>query len=173
MKEPREVTVHGPQNAPQFIRVIVDGDHAGEPLQRCYTTGAFTMLGQQCLRGQSNWQSTVVLSWGESEYYAIVEAAAQGLHTAAVCRDLGLELGVQIAGKADMSVEVDSEEGRGKQKHLRTRLLWIQKQVEQGKIGIRYVGTRENEVDMTTKPLAANVMRIHLPSLGFEYTEEY
>eukprot|EP00971_Amphidinium_carterae_P002127 42032-Amphidinium_carterae.1 len=61
------------------------------------------MLGNHCLRGQSNWQSTVALSSGESEYYAIVKVAAQGLHTAAVCRDLGLELGVQIAGKADMS----------------------------------------------------------------------
>eukprot|EP00971_Amphidinium_carterae_P199595 3961605-Amphidinium_carterae.1 len=61
------------------------------------------MLGGHCLRGQSNWQSTVALSSGESEYYAIVKAAAQGLHTAAVLKDLGLELGVadcQSRGRA-------------------------------------------------------------------------
>eukprot|EP00971_Amphidinium_carterae_P324072 6440191-Amphidinium_carterae.2 len=35
-------------------------------------------------------QSPVALSSGESEYYAIVRAAAQGLHVAAICDDLGL-----------------------------------------------------------------------------------
>eukprot|EP00971_Amphidinium_carterae_P135940 2693676-Amphidinium_carterae.1 len=170
LRHPCLVTVHGPQSTPKCIRVIVDSDHAGEPLRRRSTTGAFTMLGNHCLRGQSNWQSTVALSSGESEYYAIVKAAAQGLHTAAVCRDLGLELGVQIAGKADMSVEIHSDssaarafaqrEGLGKQKH---------EQVEQGKIGIKRVGTRDNQADMLTKPLVATAVKRHLDSLGFGY----
>eukprot|EP00971_Amphidinium_carterae_P245581 4877195-Amphidinium_carterae.1 len=112
---------------------------------------------------------------GESEYYTIVKAAAQGLHTAAVCNDLGLELGVKVSGKADMSVEVHSyssaarafaqREGLGKQKHVHARLLWIEEQVEQGRIGIQCVGTRDNEADMPTKPLPANVVRSHLKSL--------
>eukprot|EP00971_Amphidinium_carterae_P088732 1755818-Amphidinium_carterae.1 len=33
----------GPQPAPQCIRVIVDSDHAGEPLRRRSTTGAFVI----------------------------------------------------------------------------------------------------------------------------------
>eukprot|EP00971_Amphidinium_carterae_P348723 6490642-Amphidinium_carterae.3 len=57
------------------------------------------------------------------------------------------------------------------QKHVHTRLLWIQEQVEQGRIGIQRVGTREsdNEADILTKPLPANVVRRHLKSLGFKY----
>eukprot|EP00971_Amphidinium_carterae_P048482 955514-Amphidinium_carterae.2 len=116
MKEPREgdwhpflVNVYRPQPAPEYVRVIVGSDPAGEPLRRRFATGALTMLSNHCLKGQSTWQSTVALSSGESEYYAIVKAATQGLHTAAVCKDLGLELGVKIAGKADMSVEVHSD----------------------------------------------------------------
>eukprot|EP00971_Amphidinium_carterae_P094897 1877755-Amphidinium_carterae.1 len=129
------------------------------------------MLGNHCLRGQSNWQSTVALSAVESEYYAIVKAAAQGLHTAAVCKDLGLKLGVKIVGKANMRVGVHSNssaarvfaqrEGLGNQKHVQTRLLWIQEQVEQGRIGIQRMGTRDNEADMLTKPLPANVVKKH------------
>eukprot|EP00971_Amphidinium_carterae_P263546 5228508-Amphidinium_carterae.1 len=110
------------------------GDHAGEPLRRRSSTGAFTVLGNHCLRGQSNWLSTVALSSGESE-------------------DLGLELGVQIVGKPDVSLEIHSgssaarafaeREGLCKQKHVQTRLLWIQEQVEQGEIGIQRVGARD------------------------------
>eukprot|EP00971_Amphidinium_carterae_P000455 9447-Amphidinium_carterae.1 len=71
LKHPCLVTVYKPQPAPTCVRVVVDSDHAGEPLRRRSTTGAFTMLGGHCLRGQSTWQSTVALSSGESEYYAI------------------------------------------------------------------------------------------------------
>eukprot|EP00971_Amphidinium_carterae_P132215 2619062-Amphidinium_carterae.1 len=95
LRHPCLVVVYRPQPPPAFVRVIVDSDHAGEPLRRRSTTGAFTMLGNHCLRGQSTFQSTVALNTGESEYYAIVKAAAQGLHTAAVLADLGLTLGVQ------------------------------------------------------------------------------
>eukprot|EP00971_Amphidinium_carterae_P204085 4049783-Amphidinium_carterae.1 len=68
-----------------------------------------------------------------------------------------------------MSVEIHSDssaarafaqrEGLGKQKHVHTRLLWIQEQVEQGRIGIKRVGTRDNEADVLTKPLAATVTK--------------
>eukprot|EP00971_Amphidinium_carterae_P263203 5221967-Amphidinium_carterae.1 len=36
-----------PQKASKYIRLIVDSDHAEEPLQRRSTTGAF-MLGNHC-----------------------------------------------------------------------------------------------------------------------------
>eukprot|EP00971_Amphidinium_carterae_P201459 3997400-Amphidinium_carterae.1 len=62
----------------------------------------------------------------------------QGLHTAAICSDFGLHLGVQVEGKQDMEVEIHSDSsaarafaqcaGLGKQKHVHTRLLWIQEQ---------------------------------------------
>eukprot|EP00971_Amphidinium_carterae_P057371 1134381-Amphidinium_carterae.1 len=52
---------------------IVDSDHAGEPSKR------------HCLRGQSTWQSAVALSSGESEFYAIVKAAAQGEQVLCYC----------------------------------------------------------------------------------------
>eukprot|EP00971_Amphidinium_carterae_P091238 1806053-Amphidinium_carterae.1 len=44
------------------------------------------MLGGHCLRGQSTWQSTVALSSGESEYYAIVKAAGPGAYTGRAAR---------------------------------------------------------------------------------------
>eukprot|EP00971_Amphidinium_carterae_P030672 603680-Amphidinium_carterae.1 len=97
------------------------------------------------------------MSSGKSEYYARVKAAAQGLHTAAICSDLGLQLGVQVEGKQVMQVEIHSDSsaarasaqraGLGKQKHVHTRPLWIQEQVEQGRIGVQRVGTRDNEAE--------------------------
>eukprot|EP00971_Amphidinium_carterae_P103521 2049571-Amphidinium_carterae.1 len=80
------------------------------------------MLGGHCFGGQSKWQSTVALSSGESEFDAIVKAASQGPHTAAACKNLGLQLGAQVVCKTDMSVEIHSDSSSV------TRLLWIQEQ---------------------------------------------
>eukprot|EP00971_Amphidinium_carterae_P285267 5663119-Amphidinium_carterae.1 len=86
MKEPREgywarvqlrhpclVAVYPPQPATD--------DRAGELLR----------LHHWCIHDArwalpegATWQSTVALSLGESEYYTIVKAAAQGLHTATI-----------------------------------------------------------------------------------------
>eukprot|EP00971_Amphidinium_carterae_P151898 3010438-Amphidinium_carterae.5 len=59
--------------------------------------------------------------------------------------------------------------GLGKQTHVHTRLLWIQEQVKQGRIGVLRVGTRDNKADLFTKPLAAPLVRRHLASIGLEF----
>eukprot|EP00971_Amphidinium_carterae_P252082 5005057-Amphidinium_carterae.1 len=72
---------------------------------------------------------------------------------------------VEIHSDSSAARAFAQREGLGKQKHVHTRLLWIQEQVEQGRIGIKRVGTRDNEADMLTKPLPANVVMKHLTSL--------
>eukprot|EP00971_Amphidinium_carterae_P170293 3374130-Amphidinium_carterae.1 len=65
---------------------------------------------------------------------------------------------VEIYGDSSAAKAFAQRAGLGKQKHVHTRLLWIQEQVElleQGCIGTRRVGTWENEMDLLTKSLAA------------------
>eukprot|EP00971_Amphidinium_carterae_P182986 3631147-Amphidinium_carterae.1 len=101
----------------------------------------------------------MALSSGESEYYSILKAAAQELHTAAARKVCKFRFKGQFAQRL----------GLGRQRHVHTRLLWIQEQVAQGRIGIQRVDIPDNEADLLTKPLAATLVRKHLASLGFEY----
>eukprot|EP00971_Amphidinium_carterae_P172556 3420470-Amphidinium_carterae.1 len=111
------------------------------------------------------------LSTGESKYYAIAKAArSPGIAHGG--KDLGLRSSSR--GNSSMPVEIHSDSSAarafaqrarlGKQKHVHKRLLRIQEQVEQGRIGIRRVGTRE--ADLLTKPLAAGLVKKHVASLG-------
>jgi len=68
-----------PQKMFNVIRVYCDSDHAGDLKTRKSTTGLVCMLGQHCVKHSSNLQSTISLSSGESEFYALVKAGAAGL----------------------------------------------------------------------------------------------
>ena len=74
--QPRVVTRFSPQRMYSSIVIFADSDHAGCLTTRRSTTGLIAMLGSHCVKTGSNLQSTVSLSSGESEYYAIVQAAA-------------------------------------------------------------------------------------------------
>eukprot|EP00959_Pyramimonas_sp_CCMP1952_P182190 3809454-Pyramimonas_sp.AAC.1 len=58
------------------IRVYVDSDHAGCAVTRKSTGGFVAMLGHHVVKHGSNLQSTVSLSSGESEYYALVKGGS-------------------------------------------------------------------------------------------------
>ena len=53
------------------------------------------MHGSHCIKHSSNVQTTISLSSGESEFYAIVKAAAVGLSQQALLHDLGHQGGFE------------------------------------------------------------------------------
>eukprot|EP00971_Amphidinium_carterae_P230990 4583724-Amphidinium_carterae.1 len=61
--------------------------------------------------------------------------------------------------------------GLGKQKHVHTRWVWIQEQVEQGRIGPdrRSSSCHPRERGRPAKPSAVRLVRKHWVSLGFGY----
>jgi hypothetical protein len=76
---PRVVDVYHPQRPTNVIKVHADSDHAGCLLTRRSTTGYTISIGTHCVKHGSNLQSTIALSSGESEFYALTCGAALGL----------------------------------------------------------------------------------------------
>eukprot|EP00971_Amphidinium_carterae_P212009 4206968-Amphidinium_carterae.1 len=58
-------------------------------------------------------------------------------------------MGCRVVCKASDSSAfraLSQKAGLGKQKHVRTKILWIQEQVEQGRVGIERVGANQGLV---------------------------
>ena len=107
----------GSQQTPSRLRVQVDADHGGDAVTRKSTTGMVAMYGMRVLKHRSNIQSTVALSTGESEYYALVKGGSVGLgsmedlaqyletelslHPAAALQELGLQT-LSCASQVDL-----------------------------------------------------------------------
>ena len=73
-KYPNFAQVFATQAEPTSIKVQVDSDHAGDAVTRRSTTGMIALYGTHTLKHASNVQSTIALSTGESEYYALYSA---------------------------------------------------------------------------------------------------
>ena len=68
---PRVANVYHPQRPTNVIKVNADSDHAGCLLTRRSPTGYTISIGTHCVKHGSNLQSTIALSSGESEFYAL------------------------------------------------------------------------------------------------------
>ena len=160
------------QRLPKVIRVYVDSDHAGDLWSRKSTTGMVTMVGLHTLRQTSNLQSTVSLSSGESEYYALVKGAAFGLSCQSMYRDFGIYMDVEVLSDSSAARSFASRRGLGKQRHVHTRYLWIQERVANKDLKITKVGTHVNISDLLTKTLSVKVREQHLRTMGFRRFSE-
>ena len=79
IKKPDVCQVFARQAKPSKLRIQVDSDHAGDAMTRRSTTGMVALYGLHVLKHSSNVQSTIALSTGESEYYALVKGGSVGL----------------------------------------------------------------------------------------------
>ena len=86
----RTVQKFTPQKLSDVVSVHADSGFAGCLLTRKSTTGLVRYYGRHSLRRSSNLQSTVSLSSGESEFYALVKAVASGMATQEVFRSWGI-----------------------------------------------------------------------------------
>ena len=73
------------QAKPSNLRVQVASDHAGDAVTRRSTTGVIAFVWRACFEARE--QSTIALSTGESEYYALVKGGSVGLGLQALFED--------------------------------------------------------------------------------------
>ncbi len=109
--KPRAVTVFMPQKLCQELVVYCDSDFAGCLRTRRSTTGMIVMLGSHCVKASTHLQSTISLSSGESEYYAIVLASAVGLQLQQLMEYWGYTLGLRVRSGSSAAVGVCSRKG--------------------------------------------------------------
>ena len=86
---PRAVLVYRWQDPLTSLTVYTDSNWAGCRETRKSTSGATFLHGGHVIKHYSRTQSTIALSSAESELYATVSAASEGLGLAAMCSEYG------------------------------------------------------------------------------------
>ena len=151
------------ESGSHLVEVFSDADWAGNKSSRKSVSGGVIFLDGQYAFSYSRTQKTVALSSGESEYYALTGAVAEGI---------GIREAVEfLSGKAArMKAYTDSSaargivhrQGVGRIKHLATRMLWLQEVTRNGLCSVKAVSTVFNPADLGTKPLNASRMKLLL-----------
>jgi hypothetical protein len=153
---------------PEFLDVYSDSDWAGDKLTRKSTSGGVAAVDGGAVKTWSSTQSTIALSSGEAEYYALVKAAAEGLGIQAIARDLGFEMTIRLWVDSSAAKAVVSRIGLGKVRHMEVKYLWAQEAHRAGRFQVKKIAGERNPADVLTKPLSATDMGPKMKSVGAE-----
>ena len=168
---PRVVNVYHPQKSTNVIKVYADSDHAGCLLTRRSTTGYTISIGRHCVKHGSNLQSTIALSSGESEFYALTRGVALGLSLRSLMQDWGQHYDLEIYSDSSAARGTSARRGLGKLRHVQTRYLWIQERVANHDLAVKCVSTKTNTADLCTKPVNKETSERHMKTLCQEFRE--
>jgi hypothetical protein len=158
------------QKFPEIVNITVDADWAGCLKTRKSTSGVVSRFGNHLISGKSNLQSTIALSSGESEFYAISKGAALGLFLRVLLGDWGLTAKVQIATDSSAAKSFCSKRGLVRaQRHVQTRYLWVQERIAAGDITVIKVSTVDNVSDILTKSVSRILMQKQLQTLKLSF----
>ena len=153
----------------QDCKLYQQFDHAGCLLTRKSTTGFVVTTGRHCIKHGSNLPSTIALSSGESECYALVKAAAIGLSIQALMADGNEKYDLILYSDSSAARGTASRRGSGKLRHVQTRYLWLQERVSENSLKIASVGTHHNISDMCTKPVSKECSEKRMNSMCQEF----
>ena len=157
------------QNVPTKIRCYVETGHAGCAVTRRSTTGLAVVLGRHCVKHQSNLQSTISLSSGESEWYGLVKGSAAGLALQSLLVDWGLHLELDVLCDSSAARGFSQRQGLGRMRHVQTRYLWVQERVKEGHLKVVPVRGKNHPADLFTKVVSGKLREKFLKTLGFEH----
>ena len=126
-----------------------------------HSTSGFTFhLGSATVSWSSKKQTTVALSSCEAEIMAGSEAAKEAIYLSTFLRELGLDMSKPPPLKLDNKSAIDlayNPEHHSKTKHIERRHYFIRECVENGKLRVPFVPTKDNVADFFTKPLTGKM----------------
>ena len=129
------------------------------------TSGGVVRWGGHVLKTWSSSQSTIALSSGEAELYALTKCAAQTMGLIALANDFGQTLNAMLRTDSTAAIGIVHRNGLGKTRHIRVQYLWIQERIREKDFSVRKIDTKLNMADLLTKNLTAEVMLTHMDHL--------
>lgn len=168
IKKPEVCLVYHQQRMPDYVRICVDSDFAGDKVGRRSTTGMAQYFGRHVLKATSNLQTVLGLNVSEAEYYALTHGAAHGLGVQSYFQDIGLSLGLVVESDSSSARSFASRQGLGKQRHVQVRYLWLQQVVAGHQVAVKKINTKHNTSDILTKASDAATVERHMWSMGLE-----
>ena len=106
------------------------------------------------------------MSSAESEYYAIVTGASEGLAVQAIASEMGWPMKVRIHTDSSAAKAVASRRGLGKLRHIELKYLWVQELVQQQRVVMKKIPGVRNPADHLTKPKQLFEFKPLLEELG-------
>lgn len=153
------------------VRAFTDSDHAGCVKTRKSTTGIVLCAGQHVLKTSSTLQSTISLSSGESEYYAIIKAAAAIMGVRELYREWTVTVTCSVLSDSSAARGMTSRRGLGRTRHVQTRYLWVQQRLKENDFELLPVSTDKNLADIATKPVSQDVCKKHMAAMNQRFME--
>ncbi|CAE7459637.1 unnamed protein product [Symbiodinium sp. CCMP2592] len=134
------------------LEVFCDADWSGNKQTRRSMSSSSFFLNSCCVYTSCKSQRCVSLSSAESEFYALVSAACDGIYLKRVLEYL-LELPVDLLMRTDNSScrQISLKQGVSKIRHLSGRFLWIQEKTADRTLRVQPVDGRRNPSDLGTK----------------------
>ena len=127
------------------LDVYSDADCGGDKAHGDQCRLGVVMRGGHCLKVWTKQQQVVSLSSAESELYAAVKTAFEGLEIQSVAKDLGISCGLNLHLHASATKCMVNRSDM--------QNLWIQEAPTSGRFVTKKVGTSVNPADLMTKPL--------------------
>ena len=119
--KPRVVYSYFWQEPVNVLTTNTDSDWAGDRLRAKSTSGGVVRWGGHVVKTWSSTQTTIALSSGEAELYALTKAAAQTLGLIALALDFGVKLQGLLRTDSTVAIGIVHRDGLGKTRHIRVQ----------------------------------------------------
>ena len=142
------------------VCAFADADWANDKGDRKSISGWVAKLNGDPVSWSSKKQRVVALSTCEAELYAEAAAIQEVLWLRGLMEELGLhtQTGSIIYGDNQSTISVSENGVKGERtKHVDVKYHFVTETVEQGKVKLVWVNTKQQQADLFTKPLAAPV----------------
>ena len=135
---------------------FTDSDHGDDAVSGKSTSGMIFYYGRNAITWQSHKQKTVALSSCEAEFMAATSAACQAIWLANLVKELTGQhvepITLFVDNKSAIAL-MKNPVFHGRSKHINIRFHFIRECVEQGKIIVEHVNSKDQRADLFTKAL--------------------
>ena len=154
---------------PKTLIGYADSDWAGDKVDMKSTSGGAIQWGSHILKCWSSSQSTIALSSGEAELYAMTKVATQLAGLVSLAADFGYALTGAVKSDSGTAIGIAHRDGLGGRcRHIKVQYLWIQSRIRDKELSLTKIPGTANPADMMTKGVPAELLARYTRQLGFE-----
>ena len=150
------------------LEAYSDADWGGDRTTRRSVSAGVIMRGEHRVKVWTKKQQLVSLSTAESELYAAVKTASEGLGVQSLA-DLEIECKLNLRLDASATTCLVNRRDLGKAKHVNVQHLWIQEAPKSEKLVTEKAGTHVNPADLMTKLSREPKMERRLKLMGSKF----
>lgn len=152
---------------------LVDADFAGDISDRKSTAGYFFSFAGTVFAWSSKKEHTVATSTMEAKYIAIYMASQQAAWIYQFYSQISFELEKPIPIYSDSQTALNvttTKQAHKLSKHLDIKLHSMRECIKCKQIKLIWIKTKNNQADILTKSLPADLFKKHIKSIGLEQT---